>query len=188
MNCLDARARTTDQPFRHVAIVPVVEEQTAGAILDHLDAAVWRPVEGRSYAFERLAAPAAIATIEAILRASVRFQTIQAIAEDAFKLRLRPGPVLDIHRYAHDAGIGFHTDDSTDDVRLVVNLNRGWQADRGGFWVLSSEPRLDAGSIVIPSLNNAAFCFRPASNTYHALTDVDLQVSYALVARYRVED
>ena len=110
--------------------------------------------------------------------------SIRDIFENEMAVALSESVEYGVHKYSADAGIAPHTDESIDEVRLVMNFNRGWNLDDGGVWILSDRADLSGERRYVPPLSNGGFAFRTSPRSFHALTNRSRAVSYAIVARY----
>lgn len=77
--------------------------------------------------------------------------------------RMLPGQVIGIH--SDRPLLGYET------ARLVVQLNRGWQAEQGGVLELFSSPTSAVVASVTPEYNKA-FGFLLHADSYHGVTEV----------------
>jgi Rps23 Pro-64 3,4-dihydroxylase Tpa1-like proline 4-hydroxylase len=88
------------------------------------------------------------------------------------------------HRLLAGQTIGIHTDEPKGDRethRLIIQLNRGWDASSGGELVLLRSD--DAGSIhtVIRPIHNTSIGFEMSNRSFHAVARVNRGVRYTVI-------
>lgn len=103
--------------------------------------------------------------------------------EQIFQCNLGNCSELEVHKYSHGDGIAPHTDHQLAEVRVVLNINRGWHLDEGGVWVLATDPFLKTNTCYLPPLSRCGFCFSTNENTFHALSRYEGRELYCLVLR-----
>lgn len=121
----------------------------------------------------------------------VRSRTIDRVRgwlEQYLSTQLAPDAVIDLHRYSPGTGVGVHTDRPTAEARFVLNLNRSWQPNRGGIWVLSARSDLKPPVHFLPPLHNTGFGFLTSAVSYHALSERLCSVTYAVVFRFAFKE
>ncbi len=105
------------------------------------------------------------------------------LLEQIFECGLGGDLVLELHKYSAGDGIAPHTDRQFPDVRLVLNVNRRWQMEEGGIWMLSSHANLKPFTTYLPASSNTGFAFSAGANTFHALARYVGEGMYCLVFR-----
>jgi Rps23 Pro-64 3,4-dihydroxylase Tpa1-like proline 4-hydroxylase len=114
------------------------------------------------------------------LRVEVQKQLGVCLADriDATAHRLVPGQRIRIHNDFIPGGESY---------RLLIQLNRGWRDEDGGFLLFFSSPDpADVHKIIRPSHNSAvAFAISPDSN--HAVTTVHKRERFTLVYSFYLQ-
>lgn len=94
-----------------------------------------------------------------------------------------------VHRYSRTDFIGPHTDEATEEIRVVVFLNREWSPRQGGYLVFPDRVDLES-SVCVPPVNNTGVAFMTGKQSEHAVTTMggsgrqfSLVLRYAAIAR-----
>jgi Rps23 Pro-64 3,4-dihydroxylase Tpa1-like proline 4-hydroxylase len=103
--------------------------------------------------------------------------------EETFRCSLGSNYQLEVQRYGAGDGIGAHTDLGTPEIRMVLNLNRGWTPNDGGIWVLASDSALKKQTYYLPSLSNTGFAFATHDSSFHSLSVYRGSEAFVLVLR-----
>jgi hypothetical protein len=183
---MSSREERRALPFAHHLVAPAFEDSVANLLLDLFDSIDWTRC---GCSFYRLDIPARDGDKHAIretLRRSTQVVERRRLFEKTYGLRLSQMSGLEIHRYSEGSGIGPHTDAQPPELRQVVNLNRGWSLDRGGVWILASDPNLREGKSYLPALSNTGFAFPTSSRSFHALSTYHGTPIYCVTLRYRI--
>jgi hypothetical protein len=174
--------RTT--PFPHALIAPIFDAHIEGALLDLLDNVEWQRCQAAFYSFDIPASIKDRANLRDLIYSLklLKGTTVEYFAMH-FGCRMDDTYRLEIHRYIHGCGIGFHTDAAAPEVRFVMNLNRGWSQADGGIWILRSERESSNDRHYLPSLSNTGFAFSTSKSTYHALSTRGDKLMYGITLR-----
>lgn len=85
------------------------------------------------------------------------------------------------HKLTVGNGIGIHNDNTPNEFRLVLQLNRGWDAAKGGFSLMLQGPSPYVVERVYPPVSNTAIAFETDRRSYHAVTEVMSGERYSIV-------
>jgi len=171
-------------PFCHLVIAPVITENTTQTLLTEFATYHWKGHREPLYFFEVPDTTDRVRHCYNVLMSDRRFMALSASLALVFKQKSEPIPILDLHKYVSHSGIGFHTDCGVQEVRLIINLNRGWSPIEGGLWALAGSKKNLNRPTYIPPISNSGFCFRPSRYSFHGLTTRRKSNSYAIVCRY----
>lgn len=171
-----------EKPFKHAVVASVLPADVATRLVDLFETFEW---ERRTDVFYRFDVPSNAGARELVLELLPRhlrvWDAVPALQE-ALRCSVDPAARLEIHRYTAGCGIGPHTDGGLPEMRCVLNLNRGWQMQEGGVWILSAESSLK-DPVYLPSINNTGFAFETGARSYHALSALNDGVAYGLTIR-----
>lgn len=180
--------RVESEPFVHVKVAPVLRVEEAEEFLSILEQMDWQRRKQSFYEFDVVTNHHSQENLQGRL---IRTRTINRIRdwlERCLSTQLVPNAVVNLHGYAPGTGIGVHTDRPTAEARFVLNLNRSWQPNHGGIWVLSSHSDLKPPAHFLPPLHNTGFGFLTNAASYHALSERLVSVAYAVVFRFAVKE
>ncbi len=180
--------RVESEPFVHVKVAPVLSAEEAEEFLSLLE---WMDWQRRKQAFYELDVVTNQHSQEYLQERLVRSRTIDRVREwleQWLGSRLVPDAIVDLHRYSPGTGVGVHTDRPTAEARFVLNLNRSWQQNQGGIWVLSARSDLKPPVHFLPPLHNTGFGFLTSAASYHALSERLVSIAYAVVFRFTVKE
>jgi len=175
-------------PFAHHRVAPALEESVVNSLLDIFDSIDWTRC---GCSFYRLDVPTSFSdkhAIREILGRSTHAIERRQLFEEAYGLRLSPKPGLQVHRYSEGCGIGPHTDAEPPEFRQLICLNRGWNLEQGGVWILASDSKLCEGRSYLPSLSNTGFAFPTSPHSFHALSTYRGVPIYCVTLRYQIEE
>jgi len=87
------------------------------------------------------------------------------------------------HRLEDGYKMGVHNDfiGEEETHRLVIQLNKGWDENNGGYLMLFSSKNPDDISSLIMPIHNTAVAFEISRNSYHAVSTVHKFNRYTLV-------
>lgn len=179
----------TAEPFPSIRTRAIVPEQIADDALAWLEGtAPWRLKRTdfyEQYEFSLLdhAPPPAI---EGLISPAF----VESIAE-RFQ-RSWNGPALELvgvtaHRLSAGQTIRIHNDFIGPDEthRLLIQLNRGWAADQGGYLMLFASAEPESASDVLLPEHRSAFGFPISPKSYHAVSTIHGGDRFTLVYTFR---
>lgn len=173
-----------DHPYRHALIASFLSKKGEKDALRALDAAAWENRVAEIYEFGYLADQETKAYLIKLINEESELPDKISELERIFECSLDPRFGLEIHRYTFGCGIGVHTDGGVAEVRAVISLNRKWERQMGGIWVISSSKYSDDRQL-IPSLSNTGFVFSAGTDTWHGLSDNVGTVCFGLTVRFQ---
>ena len=180
--------RVESEPFTHIKVAPVLGAEEAETFLSMLERVAWQRRKQSFYEFDVVANQHSQENLQERLVRSRTIDRVREWLEQCLSSRLVPDAIVDLHRYSPGTGVGVHTDRPTAEARFVLNLNRSWQPNHGGIWVLSARSDLKPPAHFLPPLHNTGFGFLTSMNSYHALSERLSSVMYAVVFRFAVKE
>jgi hypothetical protein len=177
------------RPFPHVVSPAYLPADLAEATLGWLEAdAPWKLhvedfYEQHECALEPDQLPPAVAPVA----------SRQAVRDYARSL-LEPigsGPLelaqATAHRLSGGQSIRIHNDyiEGAETHRVLIQLNRGWSDENGGFLMLFSSPDASDVARVIRPIHRSATAFEISPNSFHAVSPTTAGERYTLVFSYR---
>ena len=181
------RLRVEREPFTHVKVAPVLRAEKAEELLRILEGMEWQRKKQSFYEFDVVTNQHSQENLQERLVRSRTIDRVRGWLEQYLSTQLVPDVIVDLHRYSPGTGVGVHTDRPTAEARFVLNLNRSWQPNQGGIWVLSSRSDLKPPVHFLPPLHNTGFGFLTSAVSYHALSERLFPVAYTVVFRFAVE-
>lgn len=182
------RLQVEREPFTHVQVAPVLKAKEAEELLSVLERMDWQRRKQAFYEFDTVTNQQSRENLQERLVRSRTIDRVRGWLEQYLSTQLVPDTIVDLHRYSPGTGVGVHTDRPTVEARFVLNLNRSWQPNQGGIWVLSSRSDLKPPVHFLPPLHNTGFGFLTSMNSYHALSERLVSVAYAAVFRFAVKE
>ncbi len=182
------RLRVEREPFTHVQVAPVLKAEEAEELLSVLERMDWQRRKQSFYEFDIVTNQQSRENLQERLVRSRTIDRVRGWLEQYLSTQLAPDAVIDLHRYSPGTGVGVHTDRPTAEARFVLNLNRSWQPNRGGIWVLSARSDLKPPVHFLPPLHNTGFGFLTSAVSYHALSERLCSVTYAVVFRFAFKE
>ena len=170
-------------PYRHLVFASLVSDVVEQDLLKTLENAAWVSRAASFYRFDVIEDSNIRLALLRMIVDDAGLRNRRPEFEDIFECRLSNDFKLESHRYGNGAGIGAHTDALTPEVRCVLSLNRGWNASKGGIWVLASDSALQVNPTYLPSLSNTGFIFATAANSFHALSVCNDAAFFGLTIR-----
>jgi len=173
------------QPFPHFCTPDIFPAELAQQVLQWLEQAqTWeftRTDFYEQYEFSllhldlpaqlhRLISPTTIQVLEVDMAAKFQVEALELVGAT-------------IHKLTDGQRIGVHNDfiGKAESHRLIIQLNRGWTPDHGGYLMLfNSASAQDVQQLVVPA-NNSAFGFEISPASYHAVSTVNDFARYTLV-------
>lgn len=180
--------RVESEPFVHVKVAPVLRAEEAEEFLGILERMDWQRRKQSFYEFDVVTNQHSQEYFKGRLVRSRTIDRVREWLEQCLSSRLVPDAIVDLYRYSPGTGVGVHTDRPTAEARFVLNLNRSWQPDQGGIWVLSSHSDLKPPVHFLPPLHNTGFGFLTNAVSYHALSERLCSDTYAVVFRFAVRE
>ena len=174
-----------EQPFLHILVADVLSSTAEANALSVLRKLEWKEHASGFFRINVAAHAEQLANLSDLPALATMMQDMKAALEVQLQENLGSDATMVAQMYDVDSVIGFHTDSADRSVRLVLNLNEGWQASHGGAWVLANPPTADH-ALFLPPLSNTAFAFPTSSCSFHALTRRSTGRSYALIVKYPV--
>jgi hypothetical protein len=91
------------------------------------------------------------------------------------------------HRLTGGQSIRIHNDyiEGAETHRIIVQLNRGWEDENGGFLMLFSSQEADDVARVLRPLHGSAISFEISPRSFHAVSPTVKGERYTLVFSYR---
>lgn len=191
INFADVESRT--EPFDYFVLTETFGEAESFEILDWLEtSAPWKLVEADFYTqyefdFEGIKLPERIS----FLYAKYFLDYLIEKFEDLFLVELERRIDLTAHKLTAGHTIRLHNDflPGQETHRFIVQLNRGWRDENGGFLILFSSPNPSHIHRVIRPVHNSAVGFTISEKSNHAVSTVHEGERYTLVySFYAVND
>lgn len=187
-----ARIEARSEPFPHAASAAFLEPSLASQVLDWLETeAPWKlRIEDfyEQHEFELTEE-----TLPAHLHGLVAQEALEGYVESMIA-PIAPGRVRLVEATAHKLSGGqairIHNDyiGGEETHRLLVQLNRGWADENGGFLMLFSSSNANDLARVIRPLHGSAVAFEISPASYHAVSPTVRGERYTLVFSFRRED
>lgn len=173
------------EPFPHAVSLSAFNSEISFAILTWLEAAApWKLVETDFYEqFEFNFVDANPPDHLTFICDEAFFDSLRAEVQKLLGVRLADRIDATAHRLVPGQRIRIHNDfiSGGESHRLLIQLNRGWQDEDGGFLLFFSSPNpADVHKVIRPAHNSAvAFAISPDSN--HAVTTIHGRERFTLV-------
>lgn len=180
-------AKLSADPFPHVRVPAILEPSAAGRVLGWLKTrAPWvlrieSFYEQHEYSLlvadldggiEGLVAPAFVDAVRDELKG--RFGVEGALAlVDVAAHRLTSGQTIRIHNDYLDSGEETH--------RLLIQLNDGWSAERGGLLMLFADDKPESLKSIVMPTHASGFAFEISTRSFHAVSSIKSGERYTLV-------
>jgi len=179
----------SNDPFHHFCKVNLFDSAFAQKLFDWLTGDLnWKYTETDFYTQYEFSLKDIIVP-ENLISVNSR-ETINYIRENFSKIfNVTNLELVDvtIHKLLDGHKIGVHNDfiGGEESHRLVVQLNNGWNEDKGGYLMLfnSKDPR-DVSKLVQPR-HNTAIGFAISADSYHAVSRVNDFERYTLVYTFK---
>ncbi len=182
-------AESRRAPFPHLLVPALLSEGTAEALLDWLDdGAPWNLRVADFYEQHEFSMIACEPPPELAHLISETF--VAEIGRTlALELDAPPLELVDVavHRLVEGQTIRIHNDHLGEEEthRLVVQLNRGWSAAKGGlFMIFESDEPASVTDVMLP-VHRSAFGFEISDRSHHAVSTVHSGQRDTLVYTYR---
>jgi len=183
-------AMTSSTPFPHVCVPAILTTEVADRILCWLkNSAPWTlRVESfyEQHEFSLLATNLESEVAELISPTFIE----QVRQELQTRFAIRGGLTLvDVaaHRLTAGQTIRIHNDYLGDNEthRLLIQLNDGWNSDRGGLLMLFSDSTPESLKRVVMPTHTSGFAFEISPTSYHAVSSIKDGERYTLVYTFR---
>lgn len=182
---VDARA----EPFAHAVTTSLLSPAFADKVLAWLETdAPWKLRVESFYEQDECALTAAILPPD--LRQLLEPETIHKFAD----AMLAPLGAEDLqlveataHKLSGGQSIRIHNDylDGEETHRILVQLNRGWPDENGGFLMFFSSPSADDVARIVRPLHGCAIAFEISPASYHAVSPARVGERYTLVFSFK---
>ena len=179
-------------PFPHFVIAGVLGEAELGSLYAFFESTdLWEYTRTdfyTQYEFSLLhaALPEACGWInDAGIIAALEKDFCRYFGEKSLKLT-----AVTAHKLTDGYRMGVHNDflGGEETHRLVIQVNRNWSEDRGGFLMLFHSDQASDVARVVQPLNNSAMGFEISERSFHAVSTVHDFTRYTLVYTFARED
>ena len=173
-------------PYPHFLINSVFESTDADLLLQWLEQeATWHfHQEGFFEQYEsRLTTEVLPPSIESILSTNALLPLRQYL-ENFLDTKVSEETSISAHKLVPGQGIGIHNDapnEGSETHRFVLQLNRGFVDENGGYLVVFNSNNSGDIARVIRPVHNTGFGFSMSDSSYHAVTDVRHGERYTIV-------
>ncbi len=119
----------------------------------------------------------------AILLSKDTVESLKAFFQNTFTVANLELVGITAHKLVEGHRIGIHNDflGSEETHRLIIQLNPGWEDERGGFLMLFRSADSEAVAKIVRPLHNTAFGFAISETSLHAVSRVNDFERYTLV-------
>ena len=109
--------------------------------------------------------------------------TLRERVATLFQRRLRPAVDMTAHRLTTGQRIRVHDDylENGETHRLVVQLNRGWTAGDGGYFLIFGDRAPEDLRVVLAPMSRQALLFEISHGSHHAVSRVVRGERYSIV-------
>jgi hypothetical protein len=188
-----ATAIVSSEPFRHVVVRSLFDDESCGALMNWLENdAEWEVQESGFYMQHRCKNLENLPM--SFCRNAVDSGTLAAITghlQEVFGTPLDVDNItISAHKLLPGQGIGIHTDQpefGTETHRLVLHLCREFEDPFGGHLMFFHRRDPDAIAKIIRPLNNVAVGFELSDRSFHAVNEITIGVRYSLVFGFWVK-
>lgn len=186
------RSEARSEPFPHVVSAPFLERHVAERSLEWLEAdAPWKLriadfYEQHEFELSEKTLPADLHCLVAPKALETYVETMIApIAHGEVRL-----VEATAHRLSGGQSIRIHNDyiGGEETHRLLVQLNRGWADENGGFLMLFSSSNADDLARIIRPVHGSAVAFEISPRSFHAVSPTVRGERYTLVFSFRCWD
>lgn len=172
-------------PFDYFVGFNIFEEETSLKILDWLETdAPWKLVKKDFYEqYEFNFIDVKLPTCLSFLKDSGSLAFIKSSMEDLFNTRLSEKVDFVAHKLVEGQTIRIHNDfiNGQETQRLLIQLNRGWAIENGGFLMFfNSDDPTDVHRVILPA-HNSITGFKISSASNHAVSTIKEGERYTLV-------
>ncbi|GJD97686.1 cyclophane-containing peptide 2OG-Fe(II) oxygenase YhhC [Methylobacterium iners] len=186
-----SNAKLSNDPFPHMRVPGILDSTTATGVLEWLKTqAPWvLRVESfyEQHEFSLLAADLdgsteALTMSEFVGAVRDKLQASFSVAADLILVdiaahRLTAGQTIRIHNDYLDSGEETH--------RLLIQLNDGWNSDRGGLLMLFADEHPGSLKSIVMPAHASGFAFEISHRSFHAVSSINFGERYTLVYTFR---
>ena len=176
-------------PFPHAVTTSLLSPVFADQLLEWLEADAPWTLRVESF-YEQDECALSLASLPPHLRQLLDPENIRAFADTMF------APIgaenlhfveATAHKLSGGQSIRIHNDylEGEETHRLLVQLNRGWPDENGGFLMFFSSPSADDVARIVRPLHGCAIAFEISPASYHAVSPAKLGERYTLVFTFR---
>lgn len=184
-------AKPSADPFPHMRVPGILEPATASRVLDWLKTRAPWVLRIESFyeqhefsllvadldgGMEALVAPTFVAAMQDELKGRFGVEGELALVDVAAH-RLTSGQTIRIHNDYLDSGEETH--------RLLIQLNDGWSADRGGLLMLFADDQPESLKSIVMPTHASGFAFEISPRSFHAVSSINSGERYTLVYTFR---
>lgn len=185
-----SRVRTSADPFPHMRVSGILQPEEADRALAWLrDCAPWNLRVESFYEQHEFSLLAAELGPEIAGLASRDFvDAVRAELQDRFEVDGGLSLVdVSAHRLTAGQTIRIHNDflDGEESHRLLIQLNDGWDAERGGLLMLFAEDAPESLRHVVMPTHSSGFAFEISARSFHAVSSIKSGERYTLVYTFR---
>ena len=178
-------------PFPHAVSTGLLDPEFAELVLQWLETdAPWKLriadfYEQFEFELNEVTLPVRLHALVSIEALETYIETMVAPIADG-SLRLVEATA---HKLCEGQAIRIHNDYIGDEEthRLLVQLNRGWPDQNGGFLMLFASPNADDLARIIRPLHRSAVAFEISPKSYHAVSATTGGERYTLVFSFKRE-
>jgi Rps23 Pro-64 3,4-dihydroxylase Tpa1-like proline 4-hydroxylase len=173
------------KPFPYFTAVEGFGDRISDSILEWLESdAPWSLVEADFYEqYEFSLATASPPAHLTFLTCPPFLGDLRSKVEEIFNTCLQERIDCTFHKLIAGQRIRIHNDFIPGEAthRLLVQLNRGWHEDQGGYLMLfNSQHPADLHRIILPS-NDSVLCFSISEQSHHAVSTIHRGERFTLV-------
>jgi Rps23 Pro-64 3,4-dihydroxylase Tpa1-like proline 4-hydroxylase len=110
---------------------------------------------------------------------------IKSYMENIFQITLEDKIDVDAHKLTKGQAIAVHNDYvpnmNYETHRLVIQLNRGWDYNKGGILMTFNSNSLDNVDKIIKPTHNCCFGFEIGKNSYHAVSPINSGERFTII-------
>lgn len=182
---VDAR----EEPFPHAVTTSLLGPSFAEHLLTWLESdAPWK-LRVESF-YEQDECNLTEAILPPHLRPLLRLEPVQKLTDAMFASMGADGLELvevTAHKLSGGQSIRIHNDyiEGAETHRLLVQLNRGWPDENGGFLMLFASPSADDVARIVRPLHGCAVAFEISPASYHAVSPARAGERYTIVFAFR---
>lgn len=193
MEMLQSLGTVRNTPYKHTYSNSFFNEWDAVKLLDYLERArIWKYVlkpgflELHNTDLRQCDLPS---DVEYIVRKPF-LDRLGQLVETEFSTCLSGEVDVHSHRMTAGQSIGAHTDygETDQNYRLVVQLNKGWSTDNGGFLFLlraNEQPRSGDDFLCYAPIHNTLVAFEITDRSWHAVSPVIAGARYTITFSFR---
>lgn len=184
------------EPFPHFIAEDVLEESVADALLAWAESdAVWKlqAIEGFYESYNLDFKPAAVPRSLEVLRDPSLLEYLRARVASVFGREMLPKVDIEMHKMTPGQAIRVHNDYGPvgQTHRILIQINRGWERESGGFLMFFDSDRLDAASVprrIYLPLSRSSVTFEISPRSHHAVSEVHGRERLTLVYSFYAAD